>query len=165
MNGMEQVKAALSEKIAAAGITTVDAWSRGRLPQLEKAVAVLGIRESESGSVAMWNYLGDVWDETLGHPVERYGRHLHLTLFADFYAPKGCADEIQTGCETLEEIFLSPLAEGIQGNSVQRGELHYDRTSGYLKCRCTVTCLAYFTATRTEEGALLTDFILKGVLQ
>ena len=165
MNGIEQVKNALAKKLAEGGITAVDAWSRRGLPQLEKAVAVLGIQETESDTASMWNYLGDVWDETLGHPVERYGRRLQLKLFVDFYAPKGCAKDIEAGCERLEELFLTPLVEGIQGNSVQRGELSYDRTSGYLKCRCTVMCLAYFTATRAEENALLTDFTLKGVLQ
>ena len=48
---------------------------------------------------------------------------------------------------------------------MQRGEIGADGKSGYLKGRCTVACRAYFTAVRAEEGAALTDFHLKGVVQ
>ena len=164
MTGAEQVRAALAQKLEEAGITTVAAWERMKIPQLTGTAAVLGVQETESDSAALWNYLGEQWDDENGAPVERYGRKLRLALYIDFYAPKVAAGEIEKCCQTLEEILISDFTECIRTDSVQRGEISYDSISGYLKCRCTVSCAAYFTATRVEEGALLTDFTLKGVL-
>ena len=48
---------------------------------------------------------------------------------------------------------------------MKAAEIGADGKSGYLKGRCTVACRAYFTAVRAEEGAALTDFHLKGVVQ
>ena len=165
MTGCEQVRGLLTQKLETSGIPVVTAWTRGKLPQLTSAAAVLGVKETQSDDAALWNYLGEQWDETQGCCVERYGRKLRLTLYVDFYAPKGAAEEIESGWEKLEEVLLTPLAEGLRMETVQRGETAADSASGYLKCRCTAQCTAYFTAVRTEESAVLTDFTLKGVLQ
>ena len=90
---------------------------------------------------------------------------LELKLYVDFYAPHGGAAEIEKGFEMLEKELFTPLAEGLRADAVQRGEIGADGKSGYLKGRCTVACRAYFTAVRAEEGAALTDFHLKGVVQ
>ena len=165
MTGCEQVRTLLAQRLEAAGIRVATAWTREKLPQLTTAAAVLGVQETRSGDAALWNYLGEQWDETQSCCVERYGRKLRLTLYVDFYAPKGAAAEIESGWEKLEEALLAPLAEGLRMETVQRGETAADSASGYLKCRCTAQCTAYFTAVRTDEGAVLTDFTLKGVLQ
>ncbi len=165
MTACEQVRELLAQKLETSGVPVVTAWTRGKLPQLTVAAAVLGVQETQSDDAALWNYLGEQWDEAQGGCVERYGRRLRLTLYVDFYAPKGAAAEIESGCEKLEEVFLTPLAEGLRMETVQRGETMADNASGYLKCRCTAQCTAYFTAVRKEESAVLTDFTLKGVLQ
>ena len=90
---------------------------------------------------------------------------MELKLYVDFYAPHGSAAEIEKGFEMLEKELFAPLAEGLRADAVQRGEIGADGKSGYLKGRCTVACRAYFTAVRAEEGAALTDFHLKGVVQ
>ena len=54
---------------------------------------------------------------------------------------------------------------GLRFSQLQRGETAADSASGYLKCRCTLLCTAYILASRREEDAMLTDFILKGVVQ
>lgn len=165
MNGFAQIKTLLADKLRGAGVTTVEAWSRKLLPRLSGAAAVLGFAETESGDAALWNYLGEAWDETLGCPVERYGRRVKVTLFADLYAPMDGAALLDAACGALETLALTPLVKGLRLEAVRRGEVYADSVSGYLKCRCTAVCTAYFTASRTEEGAELTDFTLKGVLQ
>ena len=126
---------------------------------------MLGVQETQSGDAALWQYLGEQWDAAQGCPVERYGKKLQLTLYVDLYAPRGAAETIEQAWETLETALLEPLAEGLRIETVQRGETAADNASGYLKCRCTARCTACFTAVRAEEGAALTDFTLKGVLQ
>ncbi len=163
--GTETVRARLVQALEARGIPTARAWDRTALPALSGAAAVVGVQETQSGAAALWNYLGQQWDAELGEIVERYGRALELKLYVDFYAPRGSAAEIEKGFEALEEVLLAPLAEGLRADAVQRGEIGADGKSGYLKGRCTVACRAYFTAVRAEEGAALTDFHLKGVVQ
>ncbi|MBS5651205.1 MAG: hypothetical protein KHW65_07435 [Clostridiales bacterium] len=163
--GLETVQTLLEQVLEKHGISTVGAWDRARLPALSGAAAVLGVQETQSGPAALWNYLGQQWDAERGEIVERYGRVLELKLYVDFYAPHGSAAEIEKGFEMLEKELFAPLAEGLRADAVQRGEIGADGKSGYLKGRCTVACRAYFTAVRAEEGAALTDFHLKGVVQ
>ena len=149
MKGCKQVRSLLAQKLTAAGLPVVTAWVRTKIPQLTTAAAVLGVQ----------------WDAAQGCPVERYGKKLQLTLYVDLYAPRGAAETIEQAWETLETALLEPLAEGLRIETVHRGETAADNASGYLKCRCTARCTACFTAVRAEEGAALTDFTLKGVLQ
>lgn len=164
MTAMQQVLAALSAALEEQGVKTVTAWTRAKIPQLSGAAAVLGVQETESGAAALWNYLGEKWDAARGCMAERYGKRLRLTLCADIYAPKGQMEAIEDCCGALEEVLSSPLL-GLHAERVHRGEVGYDSAGGYLKCRCTVSCTAYFTATRTDESAEVTNFTLKGVLQ
>lgn len=165
MKGGKQVRSLLAQKLTAAGLPVAAAWTRAKLPQLTTAAAVLGVQETRSGEAALWQYLGEQWDAARDCPVERYGKKVHLTLYVDLYAPRGAAEAIEQGWETLETVLLEPLAEGLRIETVRRGETAADGASGYLKCRCTAGCTACFTAVRAEEGAVLTEFRLKGVLQ
>mgnify|MGYP004515645993 FL=1 len=165
MTGCEQVRTLLAQKLEEADIPAATAWVRGKMPWLKGAAAVLGVQETRSGAAALWNYLGEQWDTARACPVERYGCRVQLTVFVDLYAPKGAAEEIENACEVLEGLLLTPLAEGLRVESVQRGEIGWDAPGGYLKCRCSAACTALFTAVRTEESAELTDFTLKGMVQ
>ena len=71
MTGCEQVRGLLTQKLETSGIPVVTAWTRGKLPQLTSAAAVLGVKETQSDDAALWNYLGEQWDETRGCCVER----------------------------------------------------------------------------------------------
>ena len=165
MNGFAQIRDPLAARLEEQGIPALAEWTRGKIPALSGVAAVTGIRESESGPAAFWNYLGTRWDEEKGCAVERYGRTVELTLFVDLYAPKGQAAALEEALRTLEELILEQGGSGVSFHALRRGAIEHDGASGYLKSRCTVGCRACFTATRTEEGAPLTDFILKGVLQ
>ena len=165
MKGYEQVQTVLCEKLRETGIPTVPAWTRQNLPRVTEAAAVVGILETESGPAGFGDYLGTAWDETLGGTVERYGKRVRMTLFVDLYAPKGQPEELERAAAALEEALARPMREQLRAIQVRRGEMESDRPGDSLRCRCTVACTAYFTAAYSEEGALLTDFILKGVLE
>ena len=165
MNGAEQVRQVLTEKLKAAGLAAVPAWDRSHMPALQDAVASVGVCETETNAAALWNYLGEHWSDRYGTFVETYGRRLHMELSVDLYAPKGKRMELERCCDAVETLCLAPLCEGIRCETVRRGEIGFDRASGYLHCRCTLSALANFTATRVDESALLTDFTLKGVLK
>lgn len=165
MNGFAQIRALLEQYLTERGVTVLAEWTRKTVPELTGVAAVVGIRESQSGSAAFWNYLGTQWDESRGCEVERYGKTVHLALYVDFYAPAGQAAKLEEAMLTMEELFLEQRGSGLCFSAVHRGAMESDGASGYLKSRCMVDCAACFTATRSEEGAALTDFILKGVLQ
>ena len=63
MTGTEQVKAYLAAQLKQAGIQTVQAWERRRIPQLNAPAAVVGVEETRSSSAALWAYLGLTQEE------------------------------------------------------------------------------------------------------
>lgn len=91
MTGTEQVKAYLTAQLKQAGIQTVQAWERCRIPQLSTPAAVVGVEETRSSSAALWAYLGLTQEENAAAEKERYGRRLELSLCVDFYAPRAQA--------------------------------------------------------------------------
>lgn len=145
--------------------TVCPAWERTALPMLEKPIAVIGTVQTKSEEGAFWNYLGTEWVEALGCSAERYGRRFSAELSADIYAPREQAEEMEKAIQTIEEMAAEPFEGGVRIQAIRRGEVQSDPVSRYLKCRCTVLCAAYFTVMCDEEGTILTDFILKGVVQ
>lgn len=164
MSGIELVRKALAERITDAGIPVVQAWERARLPALSGVAAVIGVEETTSSDAGQWNYLGMSYDATQDQTMERYGRKLQLQLYIDLYAPKDQAEACGQSIEKLEELLLDPLYAGVRAQTVHCDALGVDSASGYLKCRCSAACTAYFTASRIDESAMLTDFELKGVV-
>lgn len=164
MNLFTELTDRLVEQLKEMGIAALRAWERDRLPRLEGAAAVLGIRQSRSSDAALWHYLGNSVDEATGGTVERYGKQVALELYADLYAPMGQAEAIDDLFCQMETLCFTRQG-GLRFSQLQRGETAADSASGYLKCRCTLLCTAYILASRREEDAMLTDFILKGVVQ
>ena len=162
--GLTLVRRYLAKRLEDAGIPTVQAWEKVTLPALTACAAVLGVEESESAPAALWDYLGLALEEESGQTVERYGRRLALRISIDLYAPRNQAPACEEALERLEELLLEQLCAGLRVEKLQRGEMRFDSASGYLKCRCSAHCTAYFTASRADEAATLTDFELKGVV-
>ena len=165
MSAAEQIRKQIEQQLRDAGLQVCPAWERTAFPELESAAAVIGAAKSEREDGALWNYLGLAWDEGQGAMVERYGKRLNAEIFVDLYAPRDQVQAVEQALQTLEEALMAPLCPGLSILSLQRGEICCEDYSRYLKCRCILSCAAYFTQTRDEDGALLTDFILKGVVQ
>lgn len=101
-----------------------------------------------------------------GRTVEVYGRKLKMAASLDVYAPrrKGARGCEQTA-EAVSEALLDGLADGLTLDELSWEKTEWDEEYGMFVRRGTARCTAYFVATADEESAVLTDFILKGVMQ
>ena len=63
------------------------------------------------------------------------------------------------------EALLDGLADGLTLDELSWEKTEWDEEYGMFVRRGTARCTAYFVATADEESAVLTDFILKGVMQ
>ena len=119
-----------------------------------------------SAHAGLMNYLGERYDAESGRTVEVYGRKLKMAASLDVYAPrrKGARGCEQTA-EAVSEALLDGLADGLTLDELSWEKTEWDEEYGMFVRRGTARCTAYFVATADEESAVLTDFILKGVMQ
>ena len=61
--------------------------------------------------------------------------------------------------------LLDGLADGLTLDELSWEKTEWDEEYGMFVRRGTARCTAYFVATADEDSAVLTDFILKGVMQ
>lgn len=164
-HGLEQVKTALVEALEQSGLRARAAFSPGWAEAYDEPVAAVGLRTGESRGGAMHSYLGCQLDrETLAYR-EIYGMRLDLTLSLDLYAParvgvSGCDQAL----ETLHQALLTSLPAGLRGRELKWEEAGWDEETGMFLRRGSLVCDAFFTAIVSEDGVLLSDFILKGVV-
>ena len=122
--------------------------------------------QAELAHAGLMNYLGEQYDAESGRTVEVYGRKLKMAASLDVYAPrrKGARGCEQTA-EAVSEALLDGLADGLTLDELSWEKTEWDEEYGMFVRRGTARCTAYFVATADEESAVLTDFILKGVMQ
>ena len=90
---------------------------------------------------------------------------LELTLSLDIYAPpESGAAGCDQALDTLHRVMLEGLPTGLKPAELRWEETAWDEATSMFLRRGSLSCSAYFVATATEEGAWLTDFILKGVV-
>ena len=163
--GLEQVRDALANALTAAGLAVCPAFSPGWAKEYSVPVAAVGLRTGESRSDAFNSYLGQQLDPNTQAVQEVYGMRLELTLSLDIYSPPSAG---AAGCDqaldTLHHVMLEGLPSGLKPTELRWEETQWDEPSSMFLRRGSLSCSAYFTATATEEGAWLTDFILKGVV-
>ncbi len=163
--GLEQVRDALAEALSKAGLAVCPAFSPGWAKQYSTPVAAVGLRTGESRSDAFNSYLGRQFDPETQTTRELYGMRLELTLSLDVYSPPetgaaGCDQAL----DILHQVMLEGLPSGLKPTELRWEETTWDKASSMFLRRGSFSCSAYFVATATEEGAWLTDFILKGVV-
>lgn len=165
MNGLEQVKTALSSALEQAGIATRTAYAPGWAKSYDTPVVAIGLRTGESRPGALSHYLGQRTDPKTLLPQEVYGLRLDLTLSLDVYAP---AREGASGCdavlEALHQLMLEGLPSGLKAAELKWEEAAWDSDTSMFLRRGSLSCGAYFTAAASDDGVLLTDFKLKGVM-
>lgn len=163
--GLEQVKRALIQALEQAGARAVAACSPGWARKYDVPVVAVGLRTGESRGAAMSNYLGQQVDPATQLTREIYGAQLELTLSLDIYSPAAVG---AAGCDEtlslLHQVMLEGLPAGLKPVELRWEETHWDETLGMFLRRGSLLCSACFLAEATEEGAPLTDFILKGVM-
>ena len=165
MNGLEQVKTAIASALEKAGICTRTAYEPGWAEAYPGPVVAVGLRTGESRSGALNSYLGQRTDPDTQVSREIYGMRLELTLSLDIYCPPkdgtaGCDSVL----ESLHQIMLEGLPSGLRPAELKWEEASWDKDTSMFLRRGSLACSAYFVAAASEDGLLLSDFILKGVV-
>ena len=164
-NGLEQVKSAIMQALERSGTTAVPALTPGWAKKYASPVVAVGLRTGESRVIAMNNYLGQQTDPDTLTAQEVYGMQLDLVLSVDIFSPaalgaQGCEDTLAA----LHQVMMEGLPAGIKPTELKWEETVWDADTGMFLRRGSLSCGACFLALADEEGTLLTDFILKGVL-
>lgn len=152
--------------LKAAGLDAAEAYEDERFRERSGSVVAVGAKQAELAHAGLMNYLGEQYDAESGRTVEVYGRKLKMAASLDVYAPrrKGARGCEQTA-EAVSEALLDGLADGLTLDELSWEKTEWDEEYGMFVRRGTARCTAYFVATADEESAVLTDFILKGVMQ
>ncbi len=166
MTGLEQIKQAAAETLRRAGMKAVAEYEPAKLGAYDEPVAVIGVKEAESRELGFLSYLGESYDEARGTAVERYAKRMEAVLSLETYAPKTVG---AAGTENALERALEILTEGLpSGMKIGRAvweNVEWDELSGMYRRRGTLHCQALLIAeTAEDEGGLILDFILKGVM-
>lgn len=163
-SAIEQVKSALCAALEKAGLEARTAYAPGRAAAYEKPVAAVGLRRGESRSGGLSSYLGRQRSGSEWREV--YGLRMDLTLSLDLYAP---AELGAAGCdaalEVLHRVMLEGLPAGLRAKELSWEETAWDKKASMFLRQGSLTCEAVFTAEAEEDGALVSDFILKGVVR
>ena len=160
MTAAGQVRSEIVSRLKAAGLDAAEAYEDERFRERSGSVVAVGAKQAELAHAGLMNYLGEQYDAESGRTVEVYGRKLKMA------APrrKGARGGEQTA-EAVSEALLDGLADGLTLDELSWEKTEWDEEYGMFVRRGTARCTAYFVATADEESAVLTDFILKGVMQ
>lgn len=165
MNGLEQVKTAVADALEKAGAAACIAFAPRWAERYHEPVVAVGLRMGESRGGALSSYLGQQVDPDTLASREVYGMRLELTLSLDVYCPP---EQGAAGCdgvlEILHQVMLEGLPSGLKPTELKWDEARWDEDTAMFVRRGSLACGAFFTASASEDGMLLSDFILKGVV-
>ena len=166
MNGLEQVKEAIAAALEKAEIQVQTAYAPNWAKAYSGPVAAVGLRTGESRGGALSSYLGQRTDPETQTCQEVYGMRLELTLSLDIYSPpKEGAAGGERVLAALHQIMLEGLPAGLRPTELKWEEASWDPDTGMFLRRGSLACSAYFIAEASEDGAVFSDFILKGVVK
>lgn len=165
MSGLEQVKSAIAATLERAGINAQIAYAPGWAKAYGEPVVAVGLRTGESRGGALNSYLGQRIDPATQASQEVYGMRIELTLSLDIYCPlkdgtAGCDSVL----EKLHQVLLEGLPSGLRPSELKWEEAAWDEDTAMFLRRGSLACSAYFIAAASEDGAMISDFILKGVV-
>lgn len=165
MSGLEQVKLAIAKALEKAGISAQTAFAPGWAKACPEPVVAVGLRMGESRGGALNSYLGQRLDPKTQLCQEVYGMRLELTVSLDIYCPPGDgAGRCDSVLEGLHQVMLEGLPAGLRPVELKWEEPAWDEDTSMFLRRGSLRCNAFFTAQASEDGLLLSDFILKGVV-
>lgn len=166
MNGLEQVKEAVSAALKKADIRVQTAYAPDWAKAYSGPVVAVGLRTGESRGGALSSYLGQRTDPATQVCQEVYGMRLDLTLSLDIYCPPEDGAAGGEGVlEALHQIMLEGLPTGLRPTELKWEEAAWDPDTAMFLRRGSLACSAYFIAAASEDGTEFSDFILKGVVR
>ena len=165
MSGLEQVKSALAAALERSGLRAHSAFAPGWARAYTGPVAAVGLRTGESRGGALGSYLGRRTDPETLECREIYGMRMEMTLSLDLYSPpKSGAAGCDSALETLHQAILEGLPAGLRPTELKWEETAWDEDAQMFLRRGSLSCSACVTAEASEDGLMLSDFILKGVV-
>lgn len=165
MTALEQVRRAVIAALCAAGVNAVGEYDAQHAAPLRAPVMAVGLKSACAEKSGFLEYLGEREDEVRG-TVEVYGRRMRLELSLAAFSPRGAG---AAPCEALSEAAVQALtqsaAAGVRIEAVEWAQTQWDERYGaFLRTGC-ARASAYFTAEAAgDDGAVVTDFVLKGVI-
>ena len=166
MTAAGQVRGEIVGVLRRAGLDAAPAYEEEFFRERSEPVIAVGAKQTELTEAGLMHYLGEQYDAESGRVVEVYGRKLKMAVTLDAYAPRrkgarGC----ERTAEAASEALLAGRIDGLTPVALDWERTEWDKEYGMFVRRGTAHCTAYFVATADEESAVLTEFILKGVMQ
>lgn len=163
MAALEQIREAMTDFLTGQGVNAVTAWPAKERGTLTETVAAVSVRKCVAARAGFQDYLGQRYNGETGSWEELYGKELSLTLGLDLYAPGGMgAAGCQQVFDRLAQALQSEGPAGLRIESLSRGEVAYQQSTGLLHCPAEVACTAYVYAV-ADEGGEFVDFEVKGM--
>lgn len=159
MSAINQIRDAVVKTLTDAGLNARGAWD-GAAGEISAPLICADVEKTTGKPVAFGGYLGRA--ENADGVREVYGRELEAVVALDVRAPSasGCAETLERACDALAAGLPSGLRLREQNWDAARWE---SENRCFLR-RGRLRCGAYFTAETPEEGGVLLEFKLKGVL-
>ena len=163
---LESVVTAVAEALQAANIPAAPAYPRTEISCPAGGFVRVGVAKAVDSSPGFGRYLGLAEDPETGER-ELYGMRCELELSLDVYCPLS-GENAAMDCAALFDRAAGVIG-GIGGlglREVHCGEPGPDRDTGLFRLRGDVKCTALLvTGCETDQGAVFTDFILRGELR
>lgn len=162
MNGLNQIRAAVMQALADAGLAAAAAFD-GAAKQYPGPVVTVDVAGAEGKAVGFCNYLGEHYDEAAGTIRELYGRQLEARISLEVRAPLSA--DCETAMETAADTLMNALPTGLKPGEFSWEAVSWDGDNGLFLRRGCLRCRATFTAEAPQEVDMLLDFTLKGVIR
>ena len=117
-----QVKAAVVERLEAAGLTAISAFEEERMRRHASSAVVVGVRQMRIEQMGLIDYLGETCEADGSH-TEIYGRGMKLQLSVDVYTPRelGAGESERTAeAAAVERAVGEALAAGCRTADIAR---------------------------------------------
>ena len=156
---LESVLSAVVTALGQQGLSAVAEYPRSAAELSDGTLYTVGAGSCKCISSGLGDYLGVRAGGGGESDTELYGRRLELTLCIEAFL----ADE---SAETSAQTLISALPEGLRCESVQSGELRWDRELECLRREHRLQCTAFLLAESSggDESEFL-DFKLKGTIE
>ena len=162
MNGLEEMRLALTDYLTGQGINALPAWESGKRAVPGEAVVCVSLRGCEGGPAGFQDYLGEQYDAESGLWRETYGRRAEITFGLDIRAPRSGGE---AACAALFSRVVQALTagspDGVRLREVSCGETAFREDEGLFCCPAKAVGTVFLTAAVEENGAF-GDFTVKG---
>jgi hypothetical protein len=162
MTEIDSVVSAVIDTLGSKKLRSVGAFPKSDFVRYKSPVIAVGVKAATGLSAGFGEYMGERTDK--GVSIETYGKRMELDIGMDIYSPqeeygaKGCVD-------TLSGIVgaLAEMPTGIKVRELVCGDVKFDTKTDMFLQECTLKCICFLYAERSDDTELL-NFSLRGVV-